>query len=186
MQRKILFSSIASLTGPAGSAAYGGANAILDILSAALNLGGIECSAVQWGAWEEIGMVSTSHAVKQAMERSGIGLIKPSDGLAAMASYINNSNNTWRGLAVAIPFNWSKFMAVQKNGSSHIFSEFQRKNEVKTLAFPEPKCNLKATSLADLLNMTLSCIQCIQGTAVSADVPLIQAGLDSLGKLELY
>lgn len=60
----VLFSSIAALTGPAGSTNYAAANASLDALAAYLRQQGTAGASVQWGAWSGVGMVSHNTAVQ--------------------------------------------------------------------------------------------------------------------------
>ena len=145
----------------------------------------MDCTSIQWGAWAEVGMVSNSVVVHHAMERLGIGLIKPAIGLATMASLVRTTRARWLPIAVAIPFNWPKFMALPKNATLQIFSEFlsMEKKRVATVRNSILDANV---SIGELLIKVISCVQSVQVLDVKAGVPLIQAGLDSLGKSLLY
>jgi len=180
----ILFSSIASLTGPAGSATYAAANAVLDAAASSLTATGIGSSAVQWGAWAEIGMVSNSHAVQQAMIRSGVGMVYPSSGLTVISTLISSQQSSIASVLVAIPFNWEKFMKLSKNKAASIYANFLPETEATG---PRLEGTGGATSqkpaflLHQLLETILQCIKSTQGTSIEANMPLIQAGVDSLG-----
>ena len=51
VSQQLLFSSVASLLGSAGQANYAAANAALEGWVAASSAQGVNCTAVQWGAW---------------------------------------------------------------------------------------------------------------------------------------
>lgn len=183
----ILFSSIASLTGPAGSATYAAANAVLDAAASSFAATGIQSAAIQWGAWAEIGMVSNSHAVQQAMKRSGVGMVYPSSGLAVISTLLGSQKINSAPLLAAIPFNWDTFMKISRNKISSMYAEF--------LPGTQPAAGNSSSDrdagvrsekptvvLSQVLETILRCIESTQGAAIDASTPLIQAGVDSLGK----
>ncbi|MGK5544300.1 type I polyketide synthase [Streptomyces sp. URMC 127] len=73
----VLYSSLAALIGSPGQAAYAAANAFLDDLTAHRRAQGLPATAVQWGAWSEVG-------AGQDMERRGFAMINPADGIDAL------------------------------------------------------------------------------------------------------
>jgi hypothetical protein len=180
----ILFSSIASLTGPAGSATYATANAVLDAAASSLTATGIWTSAIQWGAWAEIGMVSNSHAVQQAMKRSGVGMVYPSSGLTVISRLISSQQSNLASVLAAIPFYWETFMKLSKNKAASIFASFLPKIEATGPRLEDTggtTSKKPAFLLLQVLETILQCIKSTQGTSVDANMPLIQAGIDSLG-----
>lgn len=88
LRQIILFSSIAALTGPAGSANYAAANAALDTWGQRMHGQGCPAGSVQWGAWGGLGMVAANAAVLGRMQRAGIRVMQPAMGLKALASLL--------------------------------------------------------------------------------------------------
>ncbi|MEU7046504.1 acyltransferase domain-containing protein [Streptomyces varsoviensis] len=80
-----LYSSAAALLGSPGQAAYAAANAYLDALAAHRRARGLPAVSLQWGAWAEAGR-------GQHMERRGLPLIEPDDGLTALAQLLAPGN----------------------------------------------------------------------------------------------
>ena len=188
----VLFSSIASLTGPAGSAAYAAANAILDSASHAFNAAGLQSSAVQWGAWSGIGMVSSSTAVQRAMERSGIGMVTCTSGLKTIAALLSSPHNS--DILSAIPFKWETFMKNPRNSKLAIYGEFKKVRSTFAAERNENSSSLRTTTHAaaelpsfdEILVKVMQCVRSVHGDEVEAKLPLIQAGIDSLGTFFYY
>ncbi len=82
----ICFSSIASVIGSVGQANYAAANAFLDGLAHYRQQQGLPALTINWGAWSEVGMASRLKPTEQQrLTASGIQLITPSQGIAALA-----------------------------------------------------------------------------------------------------
>jgi uncharacterized membrane protein len=185
LDKVILFSSIASLTGPAGSATYAAANAVLDVAASSFTATGIQSAAIQWGAWAEIGMVYNSHAVQQAMKRSGVGMVYPLSGLSVISTLLGSQQVNLASLLAAIPFNWDTFMKIHKNKTAAIYAEFLPEAQATVASLHnngEAQSEKPNLVLSQVLETILLCIEVTQGTAIEANMPLIQAGVDSLGK----
>jgi hypothetical protein len=54
--RHVMFSSVASLIGSSGQAAYSMGNGAIDSAAAGLATKGIDALSLQWGAWAEVGL----------------------------------------------------------------------------------------------------------------------------------
>ena len=80
----VLFSSLSSLLGSPGQANYSAANAALDATAQAMAQRGSPVLAVQWGAWAGGGMASQYKQTAARLERLGMALIQPLDGLRAL------------------------------------------------------------------------------------------------------
>ena len=68
--RAVLFSSVASLLGSAGQAAYAAANGSMDGWAAAAAAKGCTAISVQWGAWAAPGVRAATQACSAAEGRS--------------------------------------------------------------------------------------------------------------------
>ena len=53
--------------------------------------GGLTGAAIQWGAWSSVGMAASSPATLARIQRSGMGVLAPAMGLAALQAVIGAS-----------------------------------------------------------------------------------------------
>ena len=74
----VLFSSVASLAGTAGQAPYAAANAYLDGLADLRRSQGLPVTAINWGPWEETGMMLDERAADR-LRRQGLRSIPPAE-----------------------------------------------------------------------------------------------------------
>jgi hypothetical protein len=58
---------------------------------------------MQWGAWASIGMASQSRNTIARIERSGMGILKPSQGLVALHVVLHERAEA---VIIANPFQW--------------------------------------------------------------------------------
>ena len=74
----VLFSSVASLAGTAGQAPYAAANAYLDGLADLRRQEGLPVTTINWGPWEDTGMMTDERAVDR-LRRQGLRPIPPDE-----------------------------------------------------------------------------------------------------------
>ncbi len=86
----VLFSSVASILGSPGQAAYGAANAFLDGLAQSRRALKLPALSINWGPWAEIGLAST-RARARSVRSLGLRPIPPTEALAAFAHLIGES-----------------------------------------------------------------------------------------------
>ncbi|BDA51455.1 probable oleandomycin polyketide synthase, modules 5 and 6 [Coccomyxa sp. Obi] len=196
VDQTVLFSSIAALTGPAGSSNYAAVNATLDAAASRLQTQGVPSSSVQWGAWSGVGMVATSRAVLARMQRAGIGSVTPAAGLSVLSNLLAGRTLSIAQV-VAVPFLWEAFSKTSQ-GSLPFYEEFTGDSSIREMLDPEahklPRLEktvhdkaseTKGLSMEAARELVAGVLQSVQGSAPDLDMPLVQAGLDSLGAVEV-
>ena len=72
-------------------------------------------SAVQWGAWGATGMASANPTALARIQRSGMGVIAPAAGLAALHAVLYSSTAAHSSpQTIASPFAWATLLASAK------------------------------------------------------------------------
>jgi acyl carrier protein len=195
MQSSVLFSSVASLLGAPGQSNYAAANAGLDGAAGVLSAAGLGVVSCQWGAWAGAGMAAQDASTAARVARSGMELLQPQQGLAVLEQLLQSSAIKGRAAAPvvsAVPFIWSTFVQRQKKQHKGdvpaLFSDF----EVEGAAHAETKQRAVVTpgQQKQLIHISVpetvsQAVREVLGAHVSPDEPLMAAGLDSLGAVEL-
>ena len=199
---ELLFSSVASLLGSAGQTNYSAANSLLDNMSAQKQSKGLQSVSAQWGAWQGGGMASQDKSTVSRIERLGMGLVKPEQGLQGIMDILTISNMLSQ-LAV-VPFLWDKMYQRMKPEIPFMFKDLAqplmtissgtlpaRKDVNAILAVSllrKKKKQQKRTSTfvpTDTISIVSDVVRSILGRDVDPSEPLMSAGLDSLTSVEL-
>jgi len=183
-----LYSSIASALGSGGQAAYAAANAALDAGATARAHAGLPTASINWGAWSGGGMAQA--AGLDRMARLGHGALAPGAGVAALAAAL-------RGIVVgglqprllATVFLWDRLKA---DGA---FWEGVKPPKAPVAALLPAAVDAPATArtplpstlhtLASVLARVEAAVAIVAGHPVPRSAPLADAGVDSLGAVEL-
>ena len=181
-----LFSSVAALLGGAGQANYSAANACLDAFASCRQAGAQVGVSVQWGAWTEIGMASRGAANERmaAIEAAtGFGRISLPQGLGALHTAVLFQAPSCLGM---IPVRWQRFLEGAPapaflSGMAVGGSPPPPPPPAASMGFVVQQCARCAISLDTVLEL----VKKTAGSAVGADAPLMEAGVDSLGAVEL-
>ena len=184
----VLFSSVASLLGYVGQAAYSSANFYLDWLAAHRQQYGLPATAINWGPWQGDGMAASA-LVNKAMAQVGIHGLIASEALSAMTSNMRVAQ-----MAV-IDIDWSRlkqhFNSRLVQGLLGDITEFGTEQPIQ-----DSVRNLQ-TSLIDqpaharhalVLEWLMGCLSTILDSSPSElDVQrsLISLGMDSIRSLDL-
>ncbi len=186
---QLLFSSVAALLGSPGQANYSAANAALDASAQHAQLTGQPAASVQWGAWSGGGMAAQDRSTALRVQRMGMAMIAPAEGLAALNQLI--SADPAPAVAAGVPFLWDRLAQQQqlRTGtpaapslfSAFISSSTGSSSSGAAAVAPAAPAASQAAVLADVLAV----LRGILGADTSPDSPLMAAGLDSLGAVEL-
>ena len=171
------FSSVMALLGGGGQANYSAANSCLDTHAAWRRMGGLVGVSVQWGAWAEVGMAAGS-AVHSRLVASGFDLIGLSEGLAALGAAVDQQGCP---VLAVVPARWGVVLGVAGTAPAFLSSVAPRQRIASVSgmdAVVASGCGIDLESLLALVRRTA-------GGAVDADAPLMEAGVDSLGAVEL-
>lgn len=197
----LLFSSIAGELGTAGQGNYAAANAALDAAAAGLQQTGLGSASVQWGAWAGAGMAAASPALLVRLQRKGYEAVQPAAGLAALHSLMAGSGAS-SAVVMAAPFDWSRFLAPagrrqtwQSKEALPYFAAVQpaavEKPAVASApALPAAAAPAPALSAEAVLPIVQQLLEEQLGSSAAAldvalDAPFLEAGLDSIGAVEL-
>jgi acyl transferase domain-containing protein len=172
-----LFSSVAALLGGAGQANYAAANCCLDSHASWRRTSGTAGVSVQWGAWAEVGMAAGG-AVHARLQTLGFGLVGLAEGLSALHAASSPASPS---VLAVVPAQWDVIL-----GSARVAPAF-----LSTVA-PQLPCGRAAAGAVTAalpvhmwLEGVLDIVRRTAGGVVDADAPLLEAGVDSLGAVEL-
>ena len=178
----VLFSSVAALLGGAGQSNYSAANSALDAHASWRHASGRACVSVQWGAWAQVGMASRGAASERmaAMEAaSGFGRIAPAQGLAALGTATLSMAPSLLGV---MPVQWGRMLGDATNVPAFLAG----------MAPPSSKPVSKQVAAAQAVACSVVSLEAVleiasqtAGGTLDADTPLMEAGIDSLGAVEL-
>ena len=187
LERQLLFSSVAALLGSPGQANYSAANATLDAAAQQAQQAGLPACSIQWGAWAGAGMAAHDANTAARMERLGMGLISAGGGLQALAFAMHSAGaSDGMGALAAVPFRWRQFVAAARKPLQPLFADVASEQaadmmpSIAALASSLPRVEAAAVAAA-----VQDAVRSILGTDVGPNEPLMAAGLDSLGAVEL-
>jgi 3-oxoacyl-(acyl-carrier-protein) synthase/acyl carrier protein len=176
LAQQVLFSSVAALLGSPGQTNYAAANAALDALAARAQQAGARGVSVQWGAWASAGMAASDRSTALRLQRLGLGQLDVPAGLGALQAALAAAAAP---VLAAVPFRWPQFVQAAKKPLAAVFSEFA------AVEAPPPRAQPPAADVAALERSVRAAVSHILGAEVAANEPLMAAGLDSLGAVEL-
>ncbi len=190
----VLFASVTSLLGSPGQANYSAANAALDAAAVQLQQSGVAAVSVQWGAWAGAGMAAQDAQTAARVERMGMAMIQPERGLAALEGTLcslsaMSSAAGSSAVMSAVPFKWARMLQRLGPELPSFFAEFAAAAPaapaVRAAAGRRPRRQRGAPSSDVLAQQVQDTVASILGRQVATDEPLVAAGLDSLGSVEL-
>ena len=190
MALRFMFSSMAALMGSIGQMNYSVANSWLDAVSDRFQLCGLKSISAQFGAWKGAGMALDSAS---KMESLGLGALSPVTGICGIVGLLRGIS--WSPLQIlqpsigVSPIQWGRFLENTSRNIPFFFSSYAHlwKEEAKAEGGPKPVARQKPAALdrVMILEQVEATTTSIVGGDVGVDEPLMAAGLDSLGAVEL-
>ena len=176
----VYYSSITALVGGAAQANYAGANACLDAMSAHRRAQGCAAASIEWGPWADVGMAA-GEAVSARMGAMGLGLIDAWQGISALEAVTQHARPAISAFWI---LRW-EVMLGQGKQVPPLLEQMVPRNIVAARP-PESRSDALTHARSTLgLDAVLEIAQRTAGSAVDADAPLAESGLDSLGAVEL-
>lgn len=187
----ILYSSISSLIGSHKLAHYSAANGFLDGLATYRHSLNLPAQSINWGPWEQGGMVNNISGTKQVAD-SGFSLIGPTEGVAYLEQVIANPETHQ---AAVIKADWDRVKNIYSSRSEQAVFEFliSKTDELKETTTPDLRNSLEAQpawSRVDILTGYLSTHACAlleieDRENIDIKRGFFDMGMDSLMAVEL-
>ncbi len=178
----VLFGSSAGLIGNPGQAPHAAANAYLGVLADARRQRGLPGLCIDWGAWGEAGTMTRS-TIGERLVAAGAALMAPDHAFAALGRALVSEH---RRLMVAA-IDWPRFLAGYGDTVPDFFAAVApaRRAAIQSRAAGQDPRASPAALKAFIAEAAAVVLGAAPGEALDPDVPLNEAGLDSLMALEL-
>ncbi len=172
----VLYSSVASLLGPAGQAAYSSANSTLDALAEYLRQKGVPAVAINWGAVSDYGHVADHPDLSTAVgNQFGIDALPAIELLSTLNGVLGDSQDSH---------------IVVSGGRSITGDQFSSALDDSTSITRQ--CNPESAGESDPINylqeLVLDCVSKVlefPKNEIELDEPIVNLGIDSLLAVEL-
>ena len=190
----VCFSSMASVFGSPGQSNYAAANGGLDALAFYRKSLGLPSITINWGPWQESGMVSKLNKQhKDVMQRMGVNTIKGNLYLDILENLLPNKTPNigvfsidWDILGANFfskpPFFLSNFI---ENNSEIIKNNTNSLSEELKISLENCTDKVQQKIISDYLQKVIGELMELSPSLIEKDEPLIQIGLDSLMAVKL-
>jgi acyl transferase domain-containing protein/surfactin synthase thioesterase subunit/acyl carrier protein/NAD(P)-dependent dehydrogenase (short-subunit alcohol dehydrogenase family) len=190
VEQLVYFSSLSSHLGTPGQANYAAANSVLDEMARSSRAMGQPARSISWGPWA-LGMASPQ--LLDRFAKVGMVGLTVTTGLRLLERviYCQNSRVQVPSTLIAAHMSWKRLFASRRDNVPELFAEvvFDEKSvrtEAKEAVDSVMELTSKpSTSALDVPIIVQDAVMRLIGGSIQADRPLMEAGLDSLGAVEL-
>ncbi|WP_111977562.1 type I polyketide synthase [Algibacillus agarilyticus] len=191
----VFFSSVASVFGSAGQAAYAAGNAALDALAHYRHQQGLPALSINWGPWSDVGMAANmENHHKQRLNSQGYDTIAPTDGLSALAFSMDNAAQYAQLVVAPIQTKRISELAGQQ-GFLRNFTNTFKQQTLETTQTKQPLFVKELTNMTIekrkkwvenyLLKLVKDMLQVDLAQQLDVDKGLFDLGMDSLTAVEV-
>ena len=171
-------SSIAGLMGSAGQAPHAAANSWIDAMASWRRRSGVCGQSVNWGAVSEVGYAARVGADKLSAA-TGYGAVSRTMSIAALRSTLQAGCRNF----TTLPADWMQLLG-SRSEATGLLAPYVHLRLPHLLPQRTPPATMTKTSTVEL-ELVLELVRHTVGGYVDADAPLMEAGIDSLGAVEL-
>ncbi len=172
----ILYSSVTSVLGPAGQAAYAAANSTIDAFADYLRQAGVPATSINWGAVSDAGHVADNPSSSTAVGNQ-FGIVPlPADRLLATLNGLIKGSHASQ--IIVSGAEWQEAIHVRERAESGDRSSTITQSRVENEATDS---NGFADSVLDCISRVLE----IPKQEIELDEPIVNLGIDSLLAVEL-
>lgn len=205
----IYCSSLSAQLGTPGQSNYAAANAALDAQAQHATNSGLAVGAVLWGPWAS-GMALRDPTLLEGFKKVGLGAVTGESGLGLLSSVLGLLGSSSAAALVGASIKWSRLLQ-KRSQVPGIFSEFEEHKELLQNSFIGKDTNPRGRAISlsvdarsppsiapllvpaafgtqneeHFLQLATEVVNRLLDKNISPDQPLMEAGLDSLGKRTL-
>ncbi|TXC66085.1 SDR family NAD(P)-dependent oxidoreductase [Piscinibacter aquaticus] len=193
----VLYSSLSAILGSPGQGNYVAANAFLDALAHHRREQGLAATAIDWGAWAEVGMATRGNTVARAGAQ-GLAALSPTEGMQALGVVLREQ---LAQVAVA-PIDWAQLgaqfgaapippllrdLVAQSRNRSGAATRAGHGGRGPRVDYAELDTAQRRQQITAMVRQELATVLALSGSAdsIPSDVAFSSLGLDSLTAVEL-
>ncbi|GAA1905952.1 phthiocerol type I polyketide synthase PpsC [Streptomyces sodiiphilus] len=189
----VMFSSVASLVGNAGQAAYAAGNAYLDTLAAARRHRGLPALAVQWGPFAGIGLAAADEVRGARLGDRGMGSFTAEEAWEALTRFLGRDQQVvgympldlrqWFDASpeTAAQKSWQLLRRAAQQGGGQASAAGGEFRSLFLAADEQARPELVESKVRDIAGRVLR----LAPESIDRETPFKSLGLDSLMSLEL-
>lgn len=185
LEHFICFSSTTALLGAAGAASYAAGNAFVDSLMQYRRNLGLAAQAINWGAWQEVGMLTRLNtAAQEYWQENGMQALPT----AVALSMLNHVSQRGEARVAILPADWAQWKQ-QYTKLPSLLLAVDKQSHTGTAITPAPQTVITPTASIDTHQLVSDSIRKVlrlePSAVINEDKSFREMGIDSLMSVEL-